>query len=123
LHLLCAMQLYDEGRGEEDFVDYLNEKCGTYRAVGGGLNGKVGLESFSVSRHALMIWIVQAGRVAKLDALAQEFFSAVPESRKSIYESAVGAAGLSREYGKHYIRVMEKVLNGTADYVEKETAR
>jgi protein disulfide-isomerase A6 len=32
---------YEGGRGEADFVDYLNEKCGTHRAVGGGLTDEV----------------------------------------------------------------------------------
>ena len=32
---------YDGGRTEEDFVKFLNEKCGTQRAVGGGLNEEV----------------------------------------------------------------------------------
>lgn len=35
------MQPYEGGRTEKDFVDYLNEKCGTHRAVGGGLNDEV----------------------------------------------------------------------------------
>lgn len=34
-------ELYEGGRNEEDFVEFLNEKCGTQRAVGGGLNEKV----------------------------------------------------------------------------------
>jgi protein disulfide-isomerase A6 len=33
---------YKGGRGEADFVQFLNEKCGTHRAVGGGLNDLVG---------------------------------------------------------------------------------
>lgn len=32
---------YDGGRTEADIVAYLNEKCGTQRAVGGGLNEEV----------------------------------------------------------------------------------
>ena len=32
---------YQKGRTEGDFVDFLNEHCGTYRAIGGGLNEKV----------------------------------------------------------------------------------
>lgn len=32
---------YDGGRTEADFVQFLNEKCGTQRAVGGGLNDLV----------------------------------------------------------------------------------
>lgn len=34
---------YNGGRGEADFVQFLNEKCGTHRAVGGGLNDQVGV--------------------------------------------------------------------------------
>lgn len=33
---------YDGERSEEAFVNFLNEKCGTSRAVGGGLNDEVG---------------------------------------------------------------------------------
>ena len=33
---------YEGGRDEASFVAYLNEKCGTQRAVGGGLNEEVG---------------------------------------------------------------------------------
>ena len=32
---------YEGGRSEEAFVAYLNEQCGTHRAVGGGLNDQV----------------------------------------------------------------------------------
>lgn len=31
-------EIYEGGRTEADFVAFLNEKCGTKRAVGGGLN-------------------------------------------------------------------------------------
>jgi thiol-disulfide isomerase/thioredoxin len=34
---------YEGGRQEADFVRFLNEKCGTHRAVGGGLNDEVGV--------------------------------------------------------------------------------
>jgi len=33
---------YEGGRSEDAFVAFLNEKCGTHRAVGGGLNDQVG---------------------------------------------------------------------------------
>jgi protein disulfide-isomerase A6 len=32
---------YDGDRTEDEIVAYLNEKCGTHRAVGGGLNDQV----------------------------------------------------------------------------------
>lgn len=34
---------YEGGRSEADFVTFLNEKCGTQRAVGGGLSDDVRL--------------------------------------------------------------------------------
>ncbi|KAF8583726.1 protein disulfide isomerase [Ramaria rubella] len=95
--------VYEEGRTEKDFTDFLNEKCNTHRAVGGGLNE-------------------QAGRVAKLDDLAQQFFTAIPASRKSIYDSAAAVAEAASGPGSIYLRVMEKALNGT-DYLEKEAKR
>ncbi len=39
---------YEGGRSEEDLVRYLNEKCVTERAVGGGLNEKVCVIFFSL---------------------------------------------------------------------------
>jgi protein disulfide-isomerase A6 len=41
---------YTGGRSEADFVAFLNEKCGTHRAVGGGLNDEVGVVGFSSSK-------------------------------------------------------------------------
>ena len=34
-------EAYNGGRTEEDLVNFLNERCGTQRAVGGGLNAQV----------------------------------------------------------------------------------
>jgi protein disulfide-isomerase A6 len=34
-------ETYTGGRTEADFVNFLNEKCGTHRAVGGGLTDEV----------------------------------------------------------------------------------
>lgn len=38
---------YDGPRSEEAFVNFLNERCGTHRAVGGGLNDEVSRFPFS----------------------------------------------------------------------------
>ncbi|KAF9471225.1 protein disulfide isomerase [Pholiota conissans] len=95
---------YDGGRTEADIVAYLNEKCGTQRAVGGGLND-------------------EAGRLAEFDTLAHKFFTAPADARDALYKDALQLAATSGTASKHYIRVMEKVVNGTAGYVEKETKR
>ncbi len=34
-------EAYEGGRSEADFVKFLNDKCGTQRAVGGGLSDEV----------------------------------------------------------------------------------
>lgn len=39
--LLMFVFQYSGGRSEEDFVNFMNEKCGTKRTPGGGLNDEV----------------------------------------------------------------------------------
>jgi len=95
---------YNQGRTEADFVAFLNEHCGTYRAPGGGLNDV-------------------AGRVATLDTLASQFFAAAPTSRVSIYEKATTLGETLGDDASYYLRVMQKLVNGTDDYVEKEARR
>ncbi|KAF8233197.1 disulfide isomerase [Tricholoma matsutake] len=95
---------YEGGRTEADFVSFLNEKCGTHRAVGGGLNDK-------------------AGRLAEFDSLAHQFFIATADARDSLYKQATVLAASAGTASRHYLRVMEKLVNGTEGYVEKETKR
>jgi len=95
---------YEGGRSEADFVSFLNEKCGTQRAVGGSLSEK-------------------AGRHAEFDALASKFFIATGAARNSIYQEAVALASNAGSVSKHYLRVMEKLVSGTEGYIEKETKR
>jgi len=95
---------YEGGRQEADFVEFLNEKCGTHRAVGGGLND-------------------QAGRHLEFDALASKFFTATGAARDAIYKQASVFAAEIGPAATHYVRVMEKVINGKEDYVTKESKR
>nr|VWO94164.1 Thioredoxin 1 (Trx-1) [Ganoderma boninense] len=95
---------YDGARTEEAFVTYLNEKCGTHRAAGGLLNE-------------------QAGRLAPLDALAAKFVAESADARQSLLKEAGDLAATLGAGAKHYLRVMEKVANGSENYLEKETTR
>ncbi|TFK75236.1 protein disulfide isomerase [Pluteus cervinus] len=95
---------YNGGRTEEAIVEFLNKKCSTHRAVGGGLN------------H-------EAGRHADFDVLAQKFFVAAADAKKAVYDEAVALAAIVGEASKHYIRVMEKVVNGSEAYLAKESKR
>jgi len=91
---------YNGGRSEQAFVDFLNEKCGTQRAVGGGLNDL-------------------AGRIPSLDELAQKFIDAAADARTTILGEAVD---LGKD-AKGYIRVMEKIMEKSSEYITKELKR
>ncbi|KAG6849789.1 hypothetical protein H0H93_005175 [Arthromyces matolae] len=95
---------YEQPRTEAAFVAFLNEKCGTHRAVGGGLND-------------------EAGRLSEFDALAAKFFTAAVEARDSILKEASELATTAAGTSKHYLRVMEKVVNGSEAYIQKEVTR
>ncbi|PAV16068.1 disulfide isomerase [Pyrrhoderma noxium] len=95
---------YEGGRSEADFVEFLNQKCGTNRAVGGGLNE-------------------QAGRIEAFDELASKFFSATADIRSEIL---VEAAKLAEEIGStaaHYLKIMNKIIEKTDSYLGKESTR
>jgi protein disulfide-isomerase A6 len=64
-----------------------------------------------------------AGRVPELDTLASKFFSASGTARDTVYQEALALADTFGVAGKHYFRVMEKVVNGSEAYLEKETKR
>ena len=95
---------YDGARTEDAFVAYLNEKCGTHRTVGGLLNDK-------------------AGRLEQLDALAAKFYEESAAARQALLKEASELASTLGAGAKHYLRVMEKVVNGSEDYLEKESTR
>jgi protein disulfide-isomerase A6 len=61
--------------------------------------------------------------VPTLDQLAHKFFTASAGARDSLYKEALDIAATAGVASKHYLKVMEKVVNGTAGYVEKESKR
>lgn len=98
------VEAYEGPRSEEAFVTFLNERCGTHRAVGGGLND-------------------EAGRIPELDTLAQKFLAAAGDARDYIFKEAVTLSGSLGETANQYIRVMEKIVNNSESYIEKESKR
>ncbi|CAG8603017.1 7388_t:CDS:2 [Paraglomus occultum] len=96
---------YDKSRSEEDFVKYLNEKCGTERQVGGGLNEK-------------------AGKIPELDAIALRYINAVSEDSidKILKEAEDEAASINTKPAKYYVKVMEKIKEKPG-YVDSEISR
>jgi len=97
---------YNGGRSEQDFIDFLNEKCGTNRVSGGGVDDK-------------------AGRVDEFDALAEKFVNDVA-SRDGIYaemEQAVEGNPEEKKAGEYYLKAMKKIIEKGDAYVETEIAR
>ena len=95
-------QPYEGGRSEKDIVDFMNEKAGTHRSVGGGLDAKAGI-------------------IESLDAVVAKF--AAGGSLATISEEASKAAkGLQDKYAEYYLKVFQK-LGKSQNYVEKELAR
>ena len=95
---------YEGGRTEEAFVEFLNEHCGTHRAAGGLLDDT-------------------AGRHPEFDSMASRFVSATSAVRDTLYKDAELLAQAFGPQYKYYLRVMEKLANGTGDYIEKESKR
>ncbi|KAJ7104149.1 protein disulfide isomerase [Mycena belliarum] len=116
-------EAYEGGRTEKDFVDFLNEKCGTHRAVGGGLSDQVSSARLSAGDGLNRRGVFQAGRLPEFDALASKFFVATGNARDLLFKDAAALAASAGAVSSHYLRVMEKLVNGTEGYLEKETKR
>lgn len=93
---------YQGARSEQAFLDFLNEKAGTHRTVGGGLDEK-------------------AGTIANLDDVvgkyvaSRDFQGLVGEVKKAVKD-------LQDKYAQYYVKVAEK-LSQNQEYAEKEFAR
>lgn len=57
-----------------------------------------------------------------MDTLASQFF-AVPTSRAQLYQEASSLGESLGTSAKYYLKVMEKLTNGTETFVEKEAKR
>jgi len=94
---------YQGDREELGFVKFINEKSGTKRLVGGGLTA-------------------DAGTIPELDELAKDFVES--SDKNSVLEKAKAVADdHDSEYATYYIKVMEKIHSGSADYPQTEAAR
>lgn len=97
---------YESGRSEADFVNYLNEKTGTQRAVGGGLNAV-------------------AGTIEVLDTLVSKFTggSSIAEVAAEATKAAADLKeGAQYKYAEYYVKVFSK-LTANDGYAAKELAR
>ncbi|RFU33548.1 hypothetical protein B7463_g2815, partial [Scytalidium lignicola] len=99
-------EAYSGGRTEKDIVSYINEKAGTHRTPGGGLDSS-------------------AGTIEALDALVKKFTSGTSISEVAA-EATKAAQDLKsaaeNKYAEYYVKVFDK-LSKSDKYVAKELAR
>ncbi|EXC13336.1 Protein disulfide isomerase-like 2-2 [Morus notabilis] len=100
-----AREDYDGGRDLDDFVTFINEKCGTSRDGKGQLTSKV---------------------VAALNDLVKEFVNAGNDEKKilaKIEEEVEKLKGATARYSKIYVKAAKNSLEKGADYSKKEIQR
>jgi hypothetical protein len=71
----------------------------------------------------VILAFMKAGRLGEFDALAARFFAAEAKVKSEIFSEATVLAQTVGVAAKHYLRVMEKVVNGSEEYIQKETSR
>ncbi|XAR52702.1 Protein disulfide-isomerase [Bertholletia excelsa] len=99
---------YDGERELEDFVTFINERCGTSRDANGKLTDKAGI-------------------VGTLDTLVKEFVSAANDDKKTIYgkmeEEVEKLKGSATRYGKIYLKTAKNCLEKGGEYAKNEIQR
>ncbi|KAL9248189.1 hypothetical protein vseg_021541 [Gypsophila vaccaria] len=99
---------YDGGRDLDDFVTFINEKCGTNRDAKGQLTSKAGI-------------------IESLENTVKEFVTASVEEKKVIFtrleEEVAKLEGSAARHGKIYTKVAKSSLDKGADYVKNESQR
>lgn len=92
---------YSGGRDEPSFLSYVNEKAGTHRVAGGGLDAK-------------------AGTIDALDIIVAKLSGGNLES--ITVDAKKAAKGVKDKYAEYYVKVLDKIAANKA-YLEKETGR
>ncbi|KAL8781636.1 MAG: hypothetical protein Q9194_000277 [Teloschistes cf. exilis] len=95
-------ETYEGGRSEQAVLDFMNQKAGTHRTVGGGLD-------------------TNAGIIASLDMIVQKLTAGGSLAAVS-QEASSAALGLKDRYAEYYVKVFEK-LGKSEGYVQKELGR
>jgi len=99
-------EAYSGGRAEADLVSFINEKAGTHRSPGGGLDAT-------------------AGTIEALDALVDKFTggSSIAEVAAEATKAAKNLKeGAQYKYAEYYVRVFDKISKSDG-YAAKELAR
>jgi len=96
---------YEEGRTEEDFINYLNKKCNTHRTIGGDLD-------------------TEAGRIPECDEIVKQFLATNDASKREtliLAAEAINDPNLEKS-AKYYAIVMKRTAADNG-FIDKESAR
>ncbi|RYP43434.1 hypothetical protein DL768_009922 [Monosporascus sp. mg162] len=100
-------ELYNGGRSEKELIDFINEKTGTRRVPGGGLDATAG--TIDMLNHIAMKYTAGTEKLADLAAEAKK--------------AAEGLAGDAQyKYAEYYVKVFNKLAENEG-WVAKESAR
>ncbi|KAF8249561.1 disulfide isomerase [Wilcoxina mikolae CBS 423.85] len=95
---------YEGSRSEAGIINFLNDKAGTNRAAGGGLND-------------------EAGRIAAFDEEIQKLVKGDSDSLKTVTEKVLRLAEDSKDiYASYYVKALGKLAKNEK-YIEKEITR
>jgi len=99
-------ETYNGGRTPKDFLDFINDKSGTERVVGGG-------------------FLETAGRLPELDELAHKFRAADKNERAQLLKQAEAwkGEGKNAANAKWYVLAMKRVIEKGDSFPSEEVAR
>jgi protein disulfide-isomerase A6 len=107
---------YEKSRTEEGFTNFLNEHCGTFRAVGGGLNEKAG--------HLTGVWDEWVGELMSFAGSVEEDGKARMSEIVGLMKMGLAEVKKEEEFAaKWYLKASEKIANGSHEWLDKESKR
>lgn len=95
---------YEGGRDEQEFIDFLNKRCGTNRISGGGIDA-------------------EAGRVEEFDQIAEKFMKDPTSATRDALITEIEKSSEDQKAGAYYIKVMKKVVDKSESFLHTEIAR
>ena len=98
-------ETYSGGRNEDQLVEFVNSKAGTFRVAGGGLNS-------------------DAGTVEAIDTVLQKYVNAngIKDVEKATEEIKKAAQNIKDKSTEYYLKALAKIT-GNPEYAMKEQTR
>jgi protein disulfide-isomerase A6 len=98
-------EMYEGARNEDALVAFMNEKAGTHRVIGGGLDAK-------------------AGTIEAVDSILAKYITrgGLNDLEKAKSDMSKAVQGLKDKYAAYYIKALEK-LGKNPEYANKEQTR